>query len=388
MHLNQVHVYAVQADGNFVPRSPAAEATPYTTPDIVTFLTRLTPYSLPILRRLQLGPKNGKTLFVATPLPLNGSIKRPGTSPSSLQPEDVWTMAFIDRAGWPSTEIWPFSSLELLHGTAPHETIPQKADFLPDRITLPFSPEICSLATSQLLAILSHVEITHPRVDNDPMESKKASEGTSCVLAGNVHSTVAALLSKAAPGLVVQASVPYGKYFFPATPSPQSPTDAPLGSSTGLPEGLGLVWSVMASEKDWADVMAVNSIIRNSRTLANLPNVAIRETALREGRKEGKAIAFAFAAGDGSIRTLHVDTEYRRKGFAKKVVRRLIDMGALMPPREGLLAPRVEEEEVLGFCGIAEENESSIRTFQGVGGVWRWDVYWLPLDLERLPRGV
>jgi ribosomal protein S18 acetylase RimI-like enzyme len=387
---DDMHVYAIQADGAFTPNSAAARASPYSAKNIVTFLTKLIPSSLPVLRRIQLGPKDGETLLITTPLPFQNPSLR-SADITSLSPKDVWSMALIDRGNHPSTELWPFCSLELYHGTAPHERTAQKADVHPENFTLPFSADICALATSQIRMILSHVPMTRRPDVSDADQFKTTGRG-SLLLAGNVHSTVAALMASA--GLLIHASVPYGKYLFPATADPKALELAPSGSSAGLADGLA--WSVMRGARDFADVMAVNSIVRSPNTLAKLPNVAIRETRMREGREEGKAIAFAFASGDGSVRTLHVDPDYRRRGLAKMVVRRLLDTGVFEPPAEGPLAADPEvlaEMEMAGnggplaFTGIAEGNVSSVRTFQAVGARWRWDVYWLVLDLSRSEAG-
>ncbi|KAK7983289.1 GMC oxidoreductase [Apiospora arundinis] len=405
MKMQSIHVYAVQPNGDFALESPAPNAgegtgtgNPYTSVDVITFLTRRLPQSLPVLRLLQLGPRNPGTLVISTPLPLQEPVKgaKGEADPAAVHPEHVWTMLVVDRSSHPATEIWPFSSLEMYHGTVPHEQGPQKATVLPASLqdSLPFSEAVLRVATAQLLSVASHIPVTWRDTTGTQSPAERLANvrhtpGSPYCLFGNTHSTVAALLARAD-----SEHVPYGKYVFPV-PAPSNKQQEG-SSATALPEGL--VWSTIGPD-DYADVMAVNKIIRSPTTLAKLRSAAIREAAPRPDGRPGKAVAFAFAAGDGSVRTLHVDPAYRRRGLAKMVVARLLGMGLFEPPRSGHLAARKDEgdedvlvgkrdgddrsETTLAFAGIEESNTGSIRTFQALGGKWLWDVYWIYLDLDR-----
>lgn len=403
--MTEIQIYAVGPNGEFVLESPVpgcaevqGASLPYTSVDVVSFLTRRLPRSLPVLRLLQLGPRNPGTLVITTPLPL----QRPAEGkedPAAVRPEDVWTMLVVDRANHPATEIWPFSSLEMYHGTALHEKGPQKASVLPETLknSLPFSEEVLDAATSQLMSVTSHIPVswrdtTGAKSPAELLANVRHTPGSPYCLFGNTHSTVAALLARADGSggrLVLDPSVPYGKYVFPVPPKAEEIDDDEARQQ--LPEGL--VWTTIGPD-DYADVMAVNKIIRSPTTLAKLPSQAIREAAPRPGGKPGKAVAFAFAAGDGSVRTLHVDPAHRRQGLAKAVVAKLLGTGLFEPPPSGPLAARREVRDerlerdgeagaTLAFAGIEEGNAGSIRTFQALGGRWRWDVYWIYLDLDR-----
>ncbi|KAK6829761.1 hypothetical protein PG987_010345 [Apiospora arundinis] len=387
-----------------MPERVPVPATPYTSVDVITFLTQRLPRSLPVLRLLQLGPRNPGTLVITTPLPLQGPVEggKEDDGPASVRPEQVWTMLVVDRSSHPATEIWPFSSLEMYHGAAPHEQGPQKAAVLPAALqdSLPFSEAVLRVATSQLLSVASHIPVTWwdttgTQSPAERLANVRHTPGSPYCLFGNTHSTVATLLARAdseqssgGSPLILNPSVPYGKYVFPV-PAPSNKQQEG-SSATALPEGL--VWSTIGPD-DYADVMAVNKIIRSPTTLAKLRSAAIREAAPRPDGRPGKAVAFAFAAGDGSVRTLHVDPAYRRRGLAKMVVARLLGMGLFEPPRSGPLATKEEDllarkegdhgDITLAFAGIEESNTGSIRTFQALGGKWLWDVYWIYLDLDR-----
>lgn len=384
-----IQVYSVQSDGQLVLlTSSAQDIKPYSSRAIVNFLTRRLPYSLPLLRRLQLGPHSGTTLLITTSLPLDEPSERTHSEASKISPGSLWTMAFSDREGYPSTETWLLTSLELYHGTATHEREPQPPSVEPSSLELPFRGEICKAATIQLLNVLSYVPATSR--ESLPSPGLKAPRSDHC-LAGNVHTTTAALLAKA--GVVVWPSPPYGKYLFsvPDRGAQGAATTAtPADSSSGLPQGL--VWGEIGPS-DYSDVMAANSIVRSASTIANLTSVAIRAASPGLEGGHNKAVAFAFASGNGSIRTLHVDPAYRRQGLAKKVVSRLLSVGEFEPPRTGPLAAdedvrRSMEQPVLGYTGIEGSNVGSIKTFQAIGAKWHWDVFWLGLDLEAIARQV
>lgn len=389
------HVLGVR-DGCLYSRLRPQELPPCSSNDLITFLTRLVPYSLPLLRRLQLSPINEESLVVSVGLPLQKlasgteseriaeQAKRDAADPATIQRDQLWTLALVHRHGHPSTEIWFFSSLELAHGHASHERESQDADMKPEKLSLPFTEAVQKHATLQLATILSHVPITFRQEGVDLFQQCKTF-GSPGSLAGNVHSTVAALLAHA--GLILYTSPPYGHYVYPAVVDARG--TIPDGSTEGLPDGL--IWSTI-QPSDHADVMAVNKIVRSAATIAHLPSAAIRRVQPKVDGSAGKAIAFGFASGDGSLRTLHVDPDFRRKGLAKAVVQRLLNSGVFAPPREGAFSAsmemykQIEEPQPLAYSSIEKSNVASIKTFEGVGAAWRWDVYWAWLDIDKATR--
>lgn len=369
------------------PQSPAA----CSVNDFITFLTRLRPYPLPLLRKLQLSPPSEEYIVVTVGLPL-GKLRHDGQElveqarrvaedPFTIEPSQVWTLALIHRSGHPSTEIWFFSSLEIAHGHGAHEKETLAADVTPDQLVLPFSDATRRHAGWQIATILSHIPIISREPSMDRIEQCKTFGSPVC-LAGNVHTTVAALLAE--EGLIVRVNQPYGHYNYPAVAGQGNST--PDGLCGGLPKGL--IWSTI-QPSDHADVMAVNNIVRSAATIAHLPSAAIRKVDPKDDGSPGKAVAFGFASGDGSLRTLHVDPEYRRMGLAKAVVGRLLSTGVFAPPREGPFSPdenvykEMEELHPLAFASVEKSNVASIKTFEGVKAIWSWDVYWIWVDLDK-----
>jgi len=371
--LPPVNIYARQADGRFVLQSGYSSIATNVDIDIVSFLIKHLPQSLPILRTIQFGEGvRNNTLLCTVSLPRSDSPNVVKNA-ASFGVEDVWTIALIDRDNHPGTEIWPFSSLELHDGvgSAMDPTPPRSTRKL-DEINLSFNSNVLDTATRQLLAILSKVpEARHERSPTRP--------GKNSILIGNVQATLAALLARA--GLVVRRNGPYGKYIFSAKGNLDSVAAAPDGSSNGLPQGL--VWSSVGMS-DHADILAEHERMSVAQ-LNELPSAAIREA---DGTGGGKAIAYAFTGRDGAVSTLYVAPTYRGMGLAGAVVRRLRDKGALEPP---VLRDQSDlealEPEPIAMAGIERGNAPSIATFRRLGAQWRWDVYWLWVDLDAVETG-
>ena len=135
---------------------------------------------------------------------------------------------------------------------------------------------------------------------------------------------------------------------------------------------------------DHADILAEHERISVAQ-LNELPSAAIREA---DGTGGGKAIAYAFTGRDGAVSTLYVAPTYRGLGLAGAVVRRLRDKGALEPP---VLRDQSDlealEPEPIAMAGIERGNAPSIATFRRLGAQWRWDVYWLWVDLDAVETG-
>ncbi|UNI14256.1 hypothetical protein JDV02_000903 [Purpureocillium takamizusanense] len=363
-----VQVYARQPDGRFVLQSGCSSSPVKHESDIISFLVKRLPFSLPILRTIQFGAGvRNNTILCTVSLPHNGTPDAMKKA-ASFGVDDVWTIALIDRDNHPGTEIWPFSSLELLDGVgSTQDTGLPSVPAAPDGTSLPFSSEVLDMATCQLLAILSKVPAA-------TQERSPVQPGKNSVLLGNVQTTLAALLSRA--GLVMGRNGPYGKYIFSARGNPDAITVAPDGSSHGLPQGL--VWSTVQLS-DHGDILAEHERMSVAQ-LNELPNATIREEA---GTDQGKAVAYAFTGRDGAVSTLYVAPTYRGMGLAGAVVRRLRDKGALEPPVSRAQSyGEIAESDLIAMAGVERSNAASIATFRRLGAQWRWDVYWLWVNLD------
>ncbi|KAJ4263552.1 hypothetical protein NW762_006371 [Fusarium torreyae] len=379
----QLCVYDVKSDGGHLnPASPGVKGARLFE-DIIDFLTSRLPQSLPLLRALQLSPKDEGAILITTLLPPLLTREPVEEDPEDVSPASVWTMAYINRANHPGTEMWVFSSLEMWPLLDGYEKAPQKAYVNPWQLFLPFSTDVCQHAKQQLLEILSYVPILSPKSGVPTLGQGEPEPFGPCLRAGNVHTRVASLLAQTP--IISKDSPVYGKYLFRLGDN-STRRELSLGRvSANLPPGFKFE---EINKSDYAKVMDANRLIRSASTLDRIKGVGIRWVGSPPTEEPSRLVAFAFAGEDGSIRTLHVDNEFRRMGLAKAVVQRIISLGLCDPPRQGPFAAsqdiqrQYEGSSPLGFTGVTERNEGSIKTFEAIGAYWAWDVFWLGLDLE------
>jgi hypothetical protein len=141
-----------------------------------------------------------------------------------------------------------------------------------------------------------------------------------------------------------------------------------------LPDGLK--WSTLEMQ-DFALVKSRTQIPRQDRTLAVLPCVAIfdvRNCAKDEGRVT--PIAWSFVGLDGSLTTLHVEEEWRGRGLAKAVARKIFN------EKMGFLWEDGVKGYGLGY--VIEGNVASEKTCESLGGLKMWDAFWVRVDLEKV----
>lgn len=283
--------------------------------------------------------------------------------------------ARFDRSAFRGQNLYIFSSLELDLSAAKS----------------PLTPTDKLHATAQLLALLAHLH----RIDNPfydfaipsatIREADTGMQGsiTDRILVGSLHSSTAQLLEQ--HGLIHPGAHAYNKYVLAYNPT---------GTLPPLPEGIAYTTITAAN---YNLVMANNSLIRDPQTFANCPTAAIRlvsrkgsgsgvENEGQEGKGgEGELIAWAFLTGYGSVRSLHVQPEYRGRGLARKVVLKLLEdawPAEFVSAAGGERSEPCEERERIFHTDIDPENEASIRTFVPVGGVMaRSQRYWVDVDL-------
>ncbi|CAH0054939.1 unnamed protein product [Clonostachys solani] len=376
-----LHIYDIKSDGGHLNRASSGETDAWPFGHVIDFLTSRIPQSLPILRAVQLAPKDEGAFLITTPLPPLSTREPKEEVPEDMGIESVWTMAYVNRANHPGTEMWTFSSLEMWPLIDGYEQASQKPNIEPGKLFVPFPLDVCQFATRQLIAILSEIP-TKSRNEEMTLLEQGENPYSPCIKAGNVHTRVASLLAQTS--VILKSSPPYGKYLF------RTGTDIhDSGEVSDLPPGFR--WELIR-QSDYAEVMAQNQLIRSTSTLDRLKGVAIKQENASSAEGPSRLVAFGFAGEDGSVRTLHVDPDFRRMGLAKAVVQRIISLGFCSPARTGPFAAtgNVQEEHEgshpLAFCGVLESNEGSIRTFKAIGGTWAWDVFWLWFDLHEAKK--
>ena len=153
-------------------------------------------------------------------------------------------------------------------------------------------------------------------------------ENEDVVFAGATHARVAEMLTghpllrkhgvRIARDDIAKRGGPYVALVFRTPRMAEERGEVPPGYRGGeeLPEGL--VWDVVRTDVDVEGVMANNALVRVREQLQGRQNVAVRCT------ETGELVGWAYHGMDGSVKTLFVRPEWRRKGLARKVVRRLV----------------------------------------------------------------
>jgi ribosomal protein S18 acetylase RimI-like enzyme len=155
----------------------------------------------------------------------------------------------------------------------------------------------------------------------------------------------------------------YIKYLFQSSTLPE-PSDLPSG----------LHWGKVRTE-DFALVRSRTDIPRQDATLGLLPSIAIFPDSV-DG-KDTAPIAWSFLGPDASLSSLHVEPEWRGKGLAKKLAAKLFREGSV-----GVFGAE-GDEDVWAHADVALGNSQSRGVCKSLGGVEKWQVYWLRIDLGR-----
>ena len=211
-------------------------------------------------------------------------------------------------------------------------------------------------------------------------------------------------------GVLGGLSVPYMKWVI-APPSPCPSTSKVNEERREMEEEemvlpLGYTYDKVRAERGECRLPILRSDIpRTEKTLSQLGSVGIRYTAptanittnpsaerdtTEQERKneDGELIAWAFLGVDGSLTSLHVESEHRGRGLAKAATKRLFKQLVEDPvavgfkPVEGLEGgPR---DEAWAHSDVTVDNLGSTGVAKGLGGREGWLVRWASVDLGRV----
>ncbi|KAF7587337.1 hypothetical protein BBP40_007378 [Aspergillus hancockii] len=365
---------------------------------LVPLLKSQLPYSIPLLRRLQHS--------IAYP---SSTAKILTTFSGVDTPASPWLAAYVDLFAGRETQIVIYSSLET-QATSPVID----GEFVS---ALHASPEFLDQGRAQLLALLSHVKThllpeylsstqsTGPTLTTSTLDLDPASKHSGLIptppprpfLIGNLHTGLFTLLKSSGeythpdpvPGLQIHRfdNPPYVKYLFReqnfAISSPDSPSKAPAP----LPDGIRFTdkagrIGVLPHQYDL--IRFRTNIPRSRETLAKLPGVTMysdRETQLQAHPSDNShaaessgdqppagemPIAWAFLGSDGSLATLHVETEYRGQNLALHVSKETMRRGMT---EGGIWRDQNEEGEPWVHANVLATNVASRRVMEKLGEV-------------------
>ncbi|KAH8732775.1 hypothetical protein GQ44DRAFT_765856 [Phaeosphaeriaceae sp. PMI808] len=282
-----------------------------------------------------------------------------------------WAAAYLDRSMRPETELWIFAAGEMkIH------------DFSSPRNFC----EECRQAVLSLLDYISALPTPLIQPDNEPAmtiayqhERDFPSPGPNgeyppspgifmrhlllpkVILIGAVHEQIVkicwdtGLVRRDFPG----SSSELNKFVFKLSDLP---------TAEELPEGLR--WGSMR-EQDIDTVKARTNIPRSAKTLMSLQSLGVFEI------DSDKAIAWTFLGLDGSLTTLHTESEYRGRGIAKALAAKIM--------REYAPGLAVDDEgNAWSHADVYVGNMQSESVCKSLGGKVLWKDFWVRIDLEKV----
>ncbi|OMP87294.1 hypothetical protein BK809_0007380 [Diplodia seriata] len=366
------------------------------------------PYTLPLYRRIQFGHRSQHTRVLAT-VPAQDSSSPSTTTPTNGEPKQKETQerlhqcfaaTYTDRSRRPETESWLYVSWD-------HPSHSQ-------------STSACTCGR-HLLSLLSHIAtgkedpvVPYPALtpaeEADIWAAVTAADARETAAKYHTHTSASAaryLDDLDAPAMLkvgtmhatgvewarglgllhrdgVGTGFAYRKYVFYDTRrdgGEEEVAEKTRGKVMGEGEWEGLRWGTLR-EEDLAVARSRTAIPRTNRTLRTLPSVAVfAAVPSGAGREEGgkqkeMPVAWAVLAVDGSLSSLHVEPEYRGKGLAKAMGRKIFQEGwdAFGDDLNGL-----------AHADVALENAESNGVCKSLGGTDQdWHVYWVRIDLDRV----
>ncbi|MCJ1338783.1 hypothetical protein MMC09_004072 [Bachmanniomyces sp. S44760] len=404
--------------------TPPVTFHPLSRESILPQLNRLLPYTLPIVRRIQMHLQTSHSHCLAT-FPV-------GESPPSFS--DPFAIAYFDRSRAPETECWLFSSIELPSRSEYDETV--YSDLINQGPSNRDEEAYTELARHQVQALLAQIYKV-PIPDSYPSSSSNPHQ----LKIGALNRRTLDLLTHPPLSCVIdpETLISYRKFLF----SPAKVADMHRESESAEYADLGddnFYWSTVP-RRLLQQVISRTEIVRKEQTLALLSSAAIMRRSTKAKAADGAAnlngtrpshpndqrkndtripidgpttaheeqyddemLAWGFLGTEGALSSLHVEAEMRGRGWGKKVAARLFgqmmvgddndnnnhhDLSSSAPS-----SPSPPHTTKTGFVNIspgdewchanvAPDNKGSIGVMRALGGQEAWDCFWCRVDLKR-----
>ncbi|KAF2404034.1 hypothetical protein EJ06DRAFT_471123 [Trichodelitschia bisporula] len=312
-------------------------------------------------------PPSGQTLlpalhaFLPHSLPLTARLSHPtptphshilATFPPSSPPPQCWAAAYLDRSHRPETESWIFvsgSAPGRCAGFAAAETVHEKAEGEKEK-----PRDVCPACAEALMELVAYMTgLPLPPVEARPARTGRyfPPEGREPLLIGSLAEGPARVLdgrgwvARDLPGL----EEGYWKYIF----QPQEGE-----GEAALPAGLRMESPVR--RQDLKTVLERTEVPRGEGTMAGLESVGVYEGE--------QLVGWGFVGLDGSVTSLGVEEEWRRRGIAKAIVRWVVGRAA------GLGGGYAHADVGMGNGG---SNAVCVKAGGRRGGV----VYWVRIEI-------
>lgn len=324
------------------------------------------PYSINLVYRTQHRNRTPDAHILAT-FPENAELG------SDAEIPNCWAAAYYDRSMRPETELWIFSSGELpSHTMSQHST---NTTFCPTcrMSVLAIIDYISALPNPPLhpenlpsLELAKQHEKEHPESGPGVRYPKTPGSYTrhlllpSIVTLGACNAQLVQICHEAG---LVRDEFPgpddlLNKFLFKV---------ADLPATKELPDQLR--WGAMR-QRDIAAVQARTPIPRPTKTLMSLESVGVFD------RETDTPVAWTFLGLDGSLTTLHVESQWRRRGIAKAVAAKMF--------RENAPALAVDAQGTAwAHADVYVGNVQSESVCRSLGGKEGWKIFWVRLDVGK-----
>lgn len=382
------------------------------------------PYSLPVLRRLQVaagafdGINSGGTTGSGTSEYAHVLFAYDQDSaPSETDTEAPFAAAFVDLSKTPETATWIYVSDQ-------DQSLPPGADlyaadndqpesWVVDRgaeLVSTWSPARRARCRRLVLALFRHIRTMARDVAPILAAQLPARFGIPGTVdsfvkhvKANIHDGIRYVLQnpgdaaddadRAAAALTYFDAYDKWLFRFEDVPVLSLPEDKEFvtGIQGDGAEGAqpSLAWDSVRSHEDAALVISRTSIARTVQTLLGVPSVALREKTTADGQ-DGALQAWAFVGVDGSLWTLHTEPKYRGHGLAKTLAARLLRQycGAFDATVEGPGPGGKEggDGKGDGWCAadVSANNRQSQAVCKRLGAKRTWATSWIIVKYDSL----
>ncbi|KAL3485549.1 hypothetical protein BJX62DRAFT_37534 [Aspergillus germanicus] len=376
---------------------------PYTT--LLSHLHAHLPHSGPLYRRIQYQvshPSPTARVFAS----FEKSQPSQGRETETQQP---WLASYVDIPRGPDTQIWLFSSIESESGNfesgTPATTTTHSREIVKAHLLSLFTHIQRYLVPDYLSTLLTTLKTPVPAAVDEGVPKIPAHKHTSYLL-GTVHTTLEAVIVELCNEgkLTIHrgAGVHYVKYCFSSKTfdnvsledvNVSTTTEDSTSSEYKFHDSTGQL-GIQGHHIDL--VKSRTNIPRSREALLAMGGVALyhlhsSQPVSSSQKTEGEMpIGWAFLGFDGSLCSLHVEPEHRGRGLAGVVGREVMKRGVgVFEPGSGSseipgVNPGDRGEEEWFFADVAVENAASRRVMEKMGGVARWMVAWMVVEVENL----
>lgn len=344
--------------------------------NLIATLEAHLPTSLALYRRLQFQH------FTSTSHIFSSLVPSDLEKRDSARASAPWIAAYVDRSRRPETEVWIYGSWE---HDANHDQA-EAADLLKSLFAkiravglTGTTDEPTRAGTVQEIKTGSSLsKDSATKVGRGEYEGHLANP--SIVLFGAVHEKTVELMRdvEVLSPEFVGADIPYRKYLI----------DMRYGPGMSIAYSMNYILTTMYSSKTIEDVKLAEGLVwgkvrsnhfelvrsrtqipRQDKTLRELPSLAIFP------RGKAEPIAWSFLGPDASLSSLHVEPEYRGHGLAKKLATKLFAEEMSFYGKDGHAS-----STAWAHADVAVDNVASNGVCKGLGGKWKYHVYWVRVD--------